>query len=310
MPPKKKGRTTKAKPKLVSLSAEDQQLRDQCDLLLKDFDQQCENTVKEAWREVDTVSKSINTLYKLELLKMPQEVKDMKWDDYYQQSLEKGENPIQLSEAIEGLINDSICANVDNQVSQLRSAMKSTKKKTNKKKADNQPASVVRGSSRKRATSDNEGVGTNTATRSASRSSRTRGNDESSSTMATPANTRKPPNMGKTPMITPKFDTSSISRTVSRVAKANEVLVSLSGSPVVMPSRSNKSKATKVPDEEVVQVTLDGDGGTLNVPIVDGGVDTGYLDDEQLDKLDALQKSLANMVKARREAADGSGEGE
>jgi len=55
MPPKKKGRTTKAKPKLVSLSTEDQQLRDQCDLLLKDFDQQCENTVKEAWREVDRI---------------------------------------------------------------------------------------------------------------------------------------------------------------------------------------------------------------------------------------------------------------
>jgi len=297
MPVKKKGRTTKSKPKLVSLSAEDQQLRDQCDLLLKDFDKQCENTVKEAWREVDIVSKSINTLYKLELLKMPQEVKDMKWDDYYQQSLDKGENPTALSEAIEGLINDSICANVDNQ---LRSAIKSTKK-TSKKKANNQTASAVRASSRKRATFDNEGAGTNTATRSSSRS-RTRGsNDESSSTMATPANTRKPPNM-KTPMITPKFDTSSISRTVSRVAKANEVTVSLSGSPVVMPSHSNKSK--------VAQVTLDVGGGTLNVPIVDGGVDGGYLDDEQLDKLDALQKSLANMVKARREADNGSADGE
>ena len=57
--------------------------------------------MKEAWREVDTVSKSINTLYKLELLKMPQEVKDMKWDDYYQQSMDKGENPLALSEAVE-----------------------------------------------------------------------------------------------------------------------------------------------------------------------------------------------------------------
>eukprot|EP00092_Neocalanus_flemingeri_P003718 GFUD01003995.1.p2 GENE.GFUD01003995.1~~GFUD01003995.1.p2 ORF type:complete len:111 (+),score=21.98 GFUD01003995.1:842-1174(+) len=40
--------------------------------------------------------------------------------------------------------------------------------------------------------------------------------------MATPANNRPPPNMGKTPMITPKFDTSSIARTVSRVARSNE----------------------------------------------------------------------------------------
>jgi len=308
MPPKKKGRTTKAKPKIVSLSPEDQQLRDQCNLLLKDFDKQCENTVKEAWREVDTVSKSINTLYKLELLKMPQEVKDMKWDDYYQQSMDKGENPLALSEAVEGLINDSICASVDSQVSQLRSAMKSTKKKTaTKKKAENQPASAVRASSRKKAMSDNQGTGINTATRSSSRS-RTRGIDESNSAMATPANTRMPPNMGKTPLITPKFDTSSLSRTVSRVAKANEVLVSLSGSPVVMPAQTKKSKAA--PAEEVAQVTLAA-VGTLNVPLVeDGGVDTAYLDDEQLDKLDALQKSLANMVRARREADYGSGEGE
>jgi len=307
MPPKKKGKTTKAKPKVVSLTAEEQQLWDQCDLLLKDFDKQCENTVKEAWREVDTVSKSINTLYKLELLKMPQEVKDMKWDDYYQQSMDNGENPLALSEAIGGLINDSICANVDSQVSQLRSAMKSTTKK--KKKGGNQPASTVRASSRKKATSDNEAAGSNTATRSSSRS-RTRGIDESSSAMATPANTRHPPNMGKTPLITPKFDTSSLSRTVSRVAKANEVLVSLSGSPVVVPTRSRKPKASKAPANVFDQVTLAG-GSTLNVPLVeDGGVDPAYLDDEQLDKLDALQKSLANMVRARREADNGSGEGE
>ena len=39
--------------------------------------------------------------------------------------------------------------------------------------------------------------------------------------------------MGKTPLITPKFDTSKGSRIVSRVARADEVLVSLSGSPVV-----------------------------------------------------------------------------
>ena len=54
---------------------------------------------------------------------------------------------------------------------------------------------------------------------------------------------------------------------------------------------------------------MDVGGGTLNVPIVDGEVDGGYLDDEQLEKLDALQKSLANMVKARREADNGSGDG-
>ena len=60
---------------------------------------------------------------------------------------------------------------------------------------------------------------------------KTRSNKKSE--LKTPANTRAPPNMGKTPLITPKFDTNSLSRTVARVARKNEVLVSLSGSPVV-----------------------------------------------------------------------------
>ena len=51
-----------------------------------------------------------------------------------------------------------------------------------------------------------------------------------------------------TPMITPKFDTSrSLNRTISRTAKAGEVLVSLSGSPVA-PVVSGRSQAAQVCD--------------------------------------------------------------
>ena len=81
--------------------------------------------------------------------------------------------------------------------------------------------------------------------------------------MTTPANTRAPPNKGRTPMITPKFDTSqALSRTVSRVARKNEVLVSLSGSPVV----GVTAKATKAEEEQAVLVPL-GKGETLCVPM-------------------------------------------
>ena len=167
-------------------------------------------TIKEAWRDVETISASINTLYKLELLKLPQEVKDMKWDDYYKQSLDKGQNPLALSEAISSCMDNSLCASVDTQVSNLKAAMKSTAKKRGRKKAssENQPPSATRSSSRTRAPIKN-------------------------SELTTPANKRAPPNKGKTPQITPKFDTQSLSRTVARVARKNEVLVSLSGSPVV-----------------------------------------------------------------------------
>merc|ERR1711889_3694 len=113
--------------------------------------------------------------------------------------------------------------------------MKSTGKKRGRKKSnsENQPRSATRSSSRTKASIKNE--------------------------LATPANKRAPPNMGKTPVITPKFDTQSLTRTVARVAKKNEVLVSLSGSPVVGVS----SRAAKAEAEQAILVTI-GNGTTLS----------------------------------------------
>jgi len=305
MPPKKKGRTTRAKPKIVTLSPEEQQARDQVDLFLKDFDKHCEMTVKEAWREVETVSSSINTLYKLEMLKIPQDVKNMKWDDYYKQSIDNGHNPLALSEAINDCMEDSICVNVDTQVSQLKSAIKTTAKKRGGRKkvsTENQPPpSASRSSSRNRGASRTMSDSSTSETPANSRSTRGTGKN---STMATPANTRPPPNMGKTPMITPKFDTQSLSRTVSRVARANEVLVSLSGSPVAFAPSSKAGKA-QVSNSAFIPL---GGGETLNVPL-DGGIgfSVDHLDEDQLDKLQELQKSLNIMFKMRREVDSASG---
>merc|ERR1712115_216261 len=297
MPPKKKGRTTKAKPKIVSLTPEEQERSDQVDLFLKDFDKHVEMTIKEAWRDVETISASINTLYKLELLKLPQEIKNMKWDDYYKQSLDKGQNPLALSEAISSCVDDSLCASVDTQVSQLKSAMKSTVKKGGRKKANSEnqpPPSATRSSSRTRAPNKTLSDVSNMETPANTR--KTRGNKNSE--LTTPANTRAPPNMGKTPLITPKFDTQSLSRTVARVAKKNEVLVSLSGSPVV----GVTSRAAKAEAEQAILVPI-GNGKTLSVPVgQDMSNEVDHLDEEQITKLEELQKSLANMLQSRREA--------
>lgn len=305
MPPKKKGRTTRAKPKIVGLTPEEQQARDQVDLFLKDYDKHCEMTVKEARREVETVAASINTLYKLEMLKIPQDVKNMKWDDYYAQSIANGENPLALSDAISDCMEDSICVNVDTQVSQLKSAIKTTAKKRGGRKkvsTENQPPTATRTSSRSRTSSKTLSDTTNMETPANSKG--TRGGSKNT-TMATPANTRQPPNMGRTPMITPKFDTQSLSRTVSRVARANEVLVSLSGSPVAF---APKSKAAKALETQAALIPIGG-GEMLNLP-VDGDqqdYNVAHLDEEQWDRLDKLQKSLANMMKMRQEAENASG---
>merc|ERR550519_2676482 len=105
--------------------------------------------------------------------------------------------------------------------------------------------------------------------------------------------------LGRTPFITPRFNTATpLSRTVSRVARPNEPLVSLSGSPVV--PLSLKGRAAKAEAEGNALIPL-GKGQTLNVPV---GTDLGSLegfelDDNAMEKLAAIHASLGNMLRNR-----------
>jgi len=290
---RKNGRSSKVKPK-VTLTPEDQLKRDQVDLFLRDFNCQCDLSIKELWRDKDAAVAQINTMYKLELMKLPQEVRDMKWDDYYNQSISAGEDPLALSRAITECLEDTICSKVDAQVSQVKSALRTTSKKRTKS-----------------ATSPGKNSRTTTRSRKRSKLLSASSCEESSapsqllpprsnSALRTPAYSRRPRNVGKTPLITPKFDTSKGSRTVSRVARADEVLVSLSGSPVVAAVAKKTSKS----QENNALIPLGG-GETLNIPLgVDLESSVGHLDDEQLERLGELQKSLANMLKMKNQASE------
>ena len=78
------------------------------------------------------------------------------------------------------------------------------------------------------------------------------------------------------------------------------MLVSLRGSPVV----GVTSKATKADSEQAVLVPL-GKGETLCVPMgqdMNNMID--HLDQEQVVRLDELQKSIANMIRSRREEGE------
>ena len=70
---------------LLSSSHPSPQARDQCDLLLLDYDKQVESTCMDSQREVKTCQDSISTMYKLELMKMPVDVKNMNIDEYFKQ---------------------------------------------------------------------------------------------------------------------------------------------------------------------------------------------------------------------------------
>ena len=165
-----------------------------------------------------------------------------------------GSNPLVLSEAMTQVLED-VRSEVDTQVSRAKTAAKSTAKKKPRavaKKAANKtldensepPTSTVRRSNRRgrgqnsSVLSDSSNIETPATARGGGRGRK----GTASSSMVTPSTSTRsssrgrgpPPDVGRTPFITPRFNTATpLHSTVSRVARANEVLVSLDGSPVV-----------------------------------------------------------------------------
>merc|ERR1719158_2430193 len=184
---------------------------------------------------MDGLVKQILTFYKLEMMKIPTDVRNSSWSEFYQKSIVQEENVLNVSNAVSSCLDDSVFTKVDQQVSQLKSAMKTARKRGARK--ENMPESAVRASTRKRNPSADKDY--ETVTRTSSRS-RTRGLTDSTNLQTpattgrrgravaeTPANTVAPQYMGMTPMVTPKFDTSKVSGTVGRTARKQEVLMSL-----------------------------------------------------------------------------------
>jgi len=296
MPPRRATRNTRAKGP-ATLSPEDQQLRDQCNLLLADFDKQCENLKAEAVREAKAAADSIATLYRLEMMKIPMETKAMKWEDYYEQN---SRSALGLSKTVAEAVDDSVVEAVDTQVEVIKTAIKNTtvKKAARKKRGmgygdeNMEPPTVTRTSSRRRVISKTH---SDSALETPATSSRSR-----AQVLETPANNRFPMHPLQTPMVTPKFDTTQLTRTVSRVAKAGEVLMSLSGSPVA-PAVSARTKAGKELSNQNALIPLGG-GNTLNMPLEETnlGIDlTADLDNEQMTRLELLYKNLGNMLKMK-----------
>lgn len=332
MPPR--GRKSKAagpktkKVNLEDLSPEEQKRRENIDLLLKDYDKQMESRVAEMEREADGVIKAINTMYKLDLMKLPMATRKMKWNDYFAQCEADGSNPLVLSEAMTQVLED-VRSEVDTQVSRAKTAAKSTAKKkpratakkANKTLDENSepPASTVRRSNRRgrgQNTSSNSSVlsdSSNIETPATTRGGRGR---KGTSSMVTPSTSTRsssrgrgpPPDVGRTPFITPRFNTATpLHSTVSRVARANEVLVSLDGSPVVPLQLRTKAAQAQAAQNALIPL---GNGQTLNLPT---GPDSGHLegvdlDDEAMSKLAAIHASLGHMLKIRNQSSASSEE--
>ena len=80
----------------------------------------------EAARECKATRDSITTLYKLELMKMPKQVKEMSWDDYGAERKLMGGLP--LSDAVAGVLEDSVLDSTLSTVSNIKSTLKNKRK--------------------------------------------------------------------------------------------------------------------------------------------------------------------------------------
>jgi len=280
-PPAKKRESAVEK----NFSPEELKRREGIDLVLKDFDKQVEGRIAEMAADMESVIKSIHTLYKVELIKLPSSTKNMKWEDYVSECREDGTYPITLSNAMDKVVED-VTSVVDPKLSLMKSTLKTATKRGRAKKSEKFDAGSGASMSRR---SSRSSKASNMATSFRS----TRRN------METPGGAGAlPPDVGHTPFITPRFNTATpFSRTVSRVARPNETLVSLTGSPVV--PLQLRSKAAKAEASNNALIPL-GNGQTLNVPMGQEGDLEGFeLDDDAREKLAAIHASLGNMLKIR-----------
>ena len=157
-------------------------------------------------------------------MKLPEDVKNAPWDSFLHNMGE--DSPLNVS------------LEVESQVQQLKSAMKSSRKG---RKAAAPPSQAVRSSARKRNISADSVLETPLQPRRTNRN-----------VMETPANTAQTPFVGRTPMITPKVDPSQLTNTARRVAREHEVFFSVNGSPV-MPHLNPNSKVRNFPHKLLVK---------------------------------------------------------
>merc|ERR1719471_1018617 len=213
---------------------------------------------------MESLLNSLTTTYKVSMMKVPDEVKQQSWQEFCQQN--GGSNLSDIGNAANNCLDDSI-VKVDTQVAAMKSAMKTAKKRA--------------------VSADRGGVSLETP---ASTKSRTRGRH----IQETPVNQGKVLQTLQTPMITPKFDTRNLARTVTRAARAEETLVSLSGSPVAAVSNS-RSKAVKEFAMTHVSFPI-GSGQTLNLPVNQEFDFPGQLDDEAVKQLEDFTEALKSSI--------------
>jgi len=258
-------RTTKAK--AVPLTAEEEERNKQIPLIIKDLRDKVEDIRKKMEAEGRAIVNSLKNQHMVKLSQMDSKTRNMSVELLFARQ----EKHYEKSERI-----SNIGIDLDREMNMIKNNVKNTTRKRKLASAKKVASSATRSSSRKRA------------------------KDIPEQAMMTPLNSRQMMNLGQTPMITPKFNTMTPhSRTVHRAPRANETLVSLSGSPVAPTFTVAKGRGKKKETMDTVPVPL-GNDLTLNLPFsADLAADGLDLDEDQLNKLNLLRQGLDNMLRGR-----------
>jgi len=276
-------RTTKAKTaqKVLNdvLSPEDEQRLEELPLLLMDLNRQIKNTLEDFEEQSKSNIKAIKTRFMIGLSKIPPAMRNL--------PLESLAGKMNVPEEPE----DDMGQVIDERVSTIKSTVKRSARKRKIESAQKPaPSTATRRSSRKRTLEETPVHG------------------RQQQPMATPANSQYPANLGRTPFITPKFNTMTpLNRTVHRQAKPNEFLVSHSGSPVQATVSKPRGKKAAADTEGYMPLPLGG-GLVLNLPVGsdDVAMDGLVLDDDQRQKVEQMRRMIDNVLKVRSSSTEES----
>lgn len=286
MPPRRRKTTAKKDSACRGLTAEEEEQNQNIQLLIQDIDKSLGTVMTDTEVKAEALCKSLKSMYSIAFMKLPPGIRDLTMEQYLDKCSNEGSLPFApLSAAMDAIFVEE----VNQQVSCVKSAVEASSSKSRR---------GARSTAKKPP---------RTATRAKQNKSQELATSEPRAPLVaiTPAQSRQqlPPNFGgATPAITPKFNTRTpMSRTVSRTARPNEVLMSLSGSPVI--PLNLRTKVAKAEAENKVPIPL-GAGNILHVPMLPDDESGGALEDldeEQLEKIRLFHKNLTSLLQMRSE---------
>ncbi|XP_038077256.1 borealin-like [Patiria miniata] len=322
MPKKRRTKVVASAAKTVSGdesgNSSNEERQQKIETYLKDFDMKVANVIAQARSEAKTMCNAINSAFTMELFKLPKSIREMTKADFMARGGSINNNALQHITEITDSLASSITtqtlmpaskkrkvtpSSVESSASEAQSGVGEITSKTAttaKKKGAKGRKKTTTATTSKRSTrtqsvltaNQNMNMQDNAEPQTVRRSTRRKTTRNQFVTPATKTGKSGALSSGwDTPMVTPKFDPRlpvTPATCVMREAKRAETIISLSGSPIIMPPKRDLSKP-----EVVIPLA---DGTALTVGTSSPQVDL-TMDETARRNILLLQSNLAKILK-------------